>query len=98
MPYEKNQFVVEWVDGGRKPTAPSNPKYPNGLDVEAFVPGQTTCYLKLAYPAKQCGVYHIRCRVCHLTAVVTTAGRRDDPRSIKLACKIEGNEPKGSQL
>src|SRR5215831_13726619 len=91
--YQKNQWMINWVDGETEPKNPANPAYPNGIDVEMYKPGQTTCNVKLGYPAKRCGAYHLYCRVCQVGIIVTTAGRRDDPRSVKVACKIEGNEP-----
>jgi hypothetical protein len=41
-----------------------------------------------SYPAKRCRFFTLQCSVCGQNAIVTTAGRKDDPRSVKLACKI----------
>lgn len=80
---------VEWVDAGREPTQQPDPAYPDGIDIDATTQGQKrTCRTDLPYPARRCGHYLITCRVCGMTAMVTTAGRRDDPRSIKVPCKV----------
>jgi hypothetical protein len=47
-----------------------------------------TCSTSLPYPATRCGLYLVTCDICHTRNVVTSAGRRDDPRSIKLACLL----------
>lgn len=43
----------------------------------------------LPYPARRCGQYVVKCDVCDQIIVVTTAGRPDDPRSLKMACVSE---------
>jgi hypothetical protein len=78
---------VIWHDGKREPQCPPNPTYPKGVDLDASHGAERTCTVKLEYPAPRCGAYSIRCNVCGVTAACTTAGRPDDPRSVKLACK-----------
>lgn len=39
------------------------------------------------HPAPRCGHMDIHCEDCGLRAIITVAGRRDDPRSVILACK-----------
>jgi hypothetical protein len=77
---------VSWVDRGVEPVCPPDPEYPDGVDLDCSK-GREFCETELEYPAPRCGYYVIACDVCGLTCLVTTAGRRDDPRSIKLACK-----------
>jgi hypothetical protein len=43
---------------------------------------------QLPYPAPRCGKYLINCETCGQTIMVTTAGRRDDPRTVKIACEL----------
>jgi hypothetical protein len=43
----------------------------------------------LPYPAKRIGHYRIECELCGLRVACTTAGRPDDPRSIRIACKLQ---------
>lgn len=76
-----------WHDSHREPQSPSNPEYPNGIDLDMSGGAEQICYTALPYPAKRCGHYLIKCTTCGLTALITTAGRPDDPRSVKLRCK-----------
>ena len=82
---DDEKFDVMWLDHGREPLHPPDPRYPEGTDIE--IGGSPSCFVKLPYPAKRCGLFIVRCRVCGFSAGVTTAGRPDDPRSVKLPCK-----------
>jgi hypothetical protein len=77
---------IKWIDLGREPQAKPNPAFPDGIDLD-LSKGQKSCETRLPYPAKRCGYYILECDTCHMRAVVTTAGRPDDPCSVKLACK-----------
>jgi hypothetical protein len=79
-------LTVKWIDGGREPGAKPNPAYPNGVAVDATAGEEPYCYAVLPYPAKRCGHFVITCDACRQHVVVPTAGRPDDPRSLKLAC------------
>jgi hypothetical protein len=83
-----HHHVVDWIDRGFEPKEPPNPDYPNGMDVD-LTAGimRPNCTVKLPYPAKRIGYYLITCTKCRSKTIVTTAGRRDDPRSVRLACK-----------
>lgn len=81
---------VQWLDAGREPECPSDPAYPSGKDIDAAGDAKRACEVLLKYPAKRCGCYVIRCRLCGRSTAVTTAGRPDDPRSVRLSCKIIG--------
>jgi hypothetical protein len=78
-------FKVEWIDRGANPTGQPNPAFPRGMDLD-ISQGQRSCQGSLPYPAPRIGFYAVECRTCGANAIVTTAGRRDDPRSIRLAC------------
>ena len=80
---------VEWIDSGREPQCPPDPAYPHGRDI-ALPNGIKKCRTELPYPAKRCGYYLITCPVCRATAMLTTAGRTDDPRSVELPCRKPG--------
>jgi DNA-directed RNA polymerase subunit RPC12/RpoP len=78
---------VEWIDRGREPQCPPNPAHPKGIDIDATYGAFASCETALPYPAKRCGLYVVDCPDCGQRIVITTAGRTDDPRSIKLGCK-----------
>jgi hypothetical protein len=80
---------VHWVDRGHDPTRPPNPKFPNGVDVDLTGGDRLvkSCKTDLPYPARRCGYYVVTCAKCHFKTIVTTAGRPDDPKSVRLACK-----------
>ena len=77
---------VEWEDFGREPKCRPNPNFPNGMDVDSSEGAAKTCSCALPYPAKRCGAYIVRCDACGMSTAITTAGRPDDPKSVKLAC------------
>jgi hypothetical protein len=85
-------FRVRWHDSGREPRSKPNPAYPCGIDADLSDGAAATCSLKLDYPARRCGAYTICCEDCGLFVVVTTAGRPDDPRSVKLGCRLSGDK------
>jgi len=79
---------VTWIDSGRTATGQPDPDYPDGINLSLtqnrFGP---SCRVKLPYPAKRIGFHLIECATCGYSAVVTAAGRRDDPCSVTLPCK-----------
>lgn len=95
---------VEWFDEGREPRNPPDPRYPDGIDIDqtshvridvksgAVIPpdpDRKSCFTFLRpYPTPRCGKFLVKCDVCGQTVMVTTAGRRDDPRSLRLPCKV----------
>jgi hypothetical protein len=81
MPLRSN-----WVDRGVEPRCKPNPNYPKGIDLDSSDGASATCSMELPYPAPRCGYHVVNCDACNQTVVITTAGRPDDPRSIKVAC------------
>jgi hypothetical protein len=79
---------VTWLDEGRRPQYPPNPIYPNGIEVDCSDGAAVTCTQALPYPAKGCGKYFLVCETCGRTILITATGQADDPRSVKVACKI----------
>lgn len=77
---------IKWIDSGREPKCAPNPAFPNGVEVDLSGGSANTCIAELPYPARRCGIYMIDCKTCGLHVGVTTAGRADDPRNVKLAC------------
>jgi len=79
---------VEFIDSGREPKEKPDPKYPNGKPVSLLKYAlQKGCTVNLPYPAPRCGLYKVTCRSCGFTAVITVAGRPDDPNILTLPCK-----------
>lgn len=81
------KMSVTWFDGRREPTGTADPRYPNGMTFDLAKGASKNCMVELPYPAKRCGQYLIKCEACGYTAIVTTAGRADDPRIVKVPCK-----------
>lgn len=79
---------VKWIDRYREPMQRADPKYPRGMDIDLTRKGQKSCHAELPYPARRCGYYSLLCETCGYTALVTTAGRPDDPKSVRLPCKV----------
>lgn len=78
---------IKWVDHKLEPRVKPNPDYPNGIDMDVSKGASVTCTVALPYPARRIGHYRIQCTQCGIVVGCTTAGRADDPRSIKIACK-----------
>lgn len=83
---------VSFVDEGREAQFPPNPDYPDGIDVNLQrSPGAPSCTTPLPYPAPRCGKFVVRCNLCNWTGIITAAGRPDDPRSLTVPCRLDGN-------
>lgn len=82
------KVTVTWIDRHQQPRGLPDPKYPNGRVLNMAIGARKTCSVELDHPTKGCGYYLLVCERCHLRVVVTTAGRVDDPRKVKLACKV----------
>lgn len=85
--FKNKQFKLAWIDSGKEPSCEPDAAYPNGIDLDASDGAARACLVVLPYPAKRIGGYVIECLICGLRAACTTAGRADDPRSMKVACK-----------
>ncbi|MCY3677907.1 MAG: hypothetical protein OXH66_10010 [Gemmatimonadetes bacterium] len=83
-------IAIEWVDSGREPQCAPDPAYPKGIDIVLARAPEKTCFTELPYPAKRCGRYVVTCGECGHRLAVTTAGRPDDPRSVRFPCGKEG--------
>ena len=81
------QFTIKATHLNGPPQQPSDPRYPDGVDVQSAAPGLPSCKADLPYPAPERLVWSIRCKRCGYRAGVTAAGRPDDPRSVTLPCK-----------
>lgn len=81
------QFDITWIDGEREPQVAPNPAYQHGVDIDTSLAGEPSCMTPLPYPARRIGLYRVICRICGLSVAITTAGRPDDPRSLRVRCK-----------
>lgn len=90
MPTPK-AFDIVWIDAGMEPQCAPNPAYPNGIDIDASNGAEHTCVAELPYPAARIGAYKVTCNKCGVSAGCTTAGRTDDPRSLRLPCHYTEN-------
>ena len=79
---------VTWIDRGQKPKEQPDPNYPDGIAID-MSDGRKGCSTNLPYPAKRIGYYLVECDTCGKNIMITTAGRADDPRHIKIACKLQ---------
>jgi hypothetical protein len=84
----EGKFSIHWIDQMREPQCAPDLNYPDGIDVVLAAPGVATCKADLPYPAPRCGAYFVKCEICGRDALITTAGRRDDPRSVELGCGL----------
>jgi hypothetical protein len=84
-----DQFNIFWQDFEREPQCPADPNYPNGVDLKFPARYTLTCTVALPYPAKRCGAYMVECKRCGTRVGITTAGRRDDPKSAQIPCQID---------
>lgn len=89
-----SNFNIDWVDRYRESECPSNPDYPDGINIDltSKLHARKACKTSLPYPAKRCGYFMITCVTCGLFTIITTAGRPDDPKSLLVYCKIEGDQ------
>ena len=80
------KFKIDWKDYGRDPTCAPDPRFPNGCIIDITGGRTPSCEVVLPYPAKRCGSYWISCETCGFTASISTAGRPDDPHTVRFPC------------
>lgn len=81
-------LTATWIDRLREPKSPPDPRYPLGIDVDLSARKPVmTCKITVRYPAPRCGYHAIKCGRCGFTALVTTSGRIDDPRTVQVPCQ-----------
>jgi hypothetical protein len=84
---KEGDFEIQWYDAGYGARLQPDPKYPDGMDIDISGGALMSCIIKLPYPAPRCGVYEVWCKTCGFSAGISTAGRADDPRSVRVPCK-----------
>lgn len=89
-PEAATHFDVQWIDSGQEPRCAPDPRYPTGIDVDLTggIGPPLVCRVELPYPARRCGAYRLKCLICGLEAMISTAGRADDPRSVTMPCRL----------
>jgi hypothetical protein len=81
-------FDVMFLDSGREPQCKPDPKFPEGRHIVLGDPRkERMCTRNIPFPAPRCGLYAVRCLECGYTAMLTVAGRPDDPRIVSMPCK-----------
>lgn len=87
---KEKQFEIEFEPSGRgQARNPSNPDYPEGIDLVLTKWNQNSCLINLPYPAPECGLLFVVCNLCTLHVAITVAGRADDPRTIRVPCILK---------
>jgi len=88
----EGRFEIRWVRRGGPPQQPPDPRYPDGVDVDISLGAARSCSTPLPYPVdrNEVGTWLVECQVCGLRVGITAASRPDDPRSVKIACKLPG--------
>jgi hypothetical protein len=82
---------INFVPSGRgKARCAPDPAYPKGIAVALPEGVVESCFVELPYPAPECGAHVVICKTCHSSAIVTAAGRADDPVSFFMPCFREG--------
>ena len=76
---------VVFLDRGALPQRLTDAAYPNGVDVDVSQGRLPACTVNLP-KVRTIGSFVVTCRRCGQNAVVTAAGRADDPKSLTMAC------------
>lgn len=84
-----DQFAIEWHGSGRAPTQESDPNFPDGIALDVSDKASRTCEARVPWPATEVGFWIVKCRRCRFSVALTAAGRPDDPKSIKLPCRLD---------
>jgi hypothetical protein len=87
-PIVESRFLVDWVDQHRTSTQAADPAYPNGSAIDVALDAMRACRVELQCPAERCGLWVITCRACGYSIALGTAGRADDPSSVRVPCKL----------
>jgi hypothetical protein len=82
------RFLIDWVDQHRESDHPADPAYPSGSAIDVAIDAMKACRLELPYPAARCGIWVVTCRECGFSVALATAGRADDPKSVRMPCRL----------
>jgi hypothetical protein len=95
-------FTVKWIerreasrdggpaslDGHREASLPPDPAYPNGAAIDVALDAPRACRVELPCPAARCGMWLVVCRECGFAIALGTTGQADDPRSVRVPCRL----------
>jgi hypothetical protein len=81
------RFSVDWIDGGRGAGYPADPSYPNGVGIDVAMDAPRACRVELPWPANGVGLWVVVCGACGYAVALGTAGRSDDPRTVRVPCR-----------
>lgn len=84
---------VDFATKGEEATQPPDPAYPHGVDIDVSDGRYPACSTVLPRVAT-IGYFVVTCDACGKKAMVTAAGRPDDPRSYKMACNVNERQMK----
>jgi hypothetical protein len=90
-PSVESRFLIDWVDQHRVSLYPADSSFPNGVAIDVALDAPRACRVELIYPAARCGMWVITCRACGFSVALSTAGRADDPRSVRVPCREKSN-------
>lgn len=82
-----SRFAIDWINAHRTATYPTDPSYPNGVAIDLALSARKACRVELPYPAASCGLWVVMCHACGFVVALATAGRADDPHTVRLPCK-----------
>jgi hypothetical protein len=86
-PIAEQRFTLDWIDQQRVSPYPADPTYPEGCAIDVALDAGRACRVELPCPAARCGLWVVTCRACGYAIALATAGRADDPRSVRVPCK-----------
>ena len=86
---QNEHFDITWTSYGYESTEPSNPDYPHGISVDGTNGKPVYCVITLPYPAKEPGFHGCVCKLCGFSIAITAVGRADDPKQVKVPCKLK---------
>lgn len=82
------RFSIGWSDAHREARYPADPAYLNGCSIDVALDAVRACRAELPCPALRCGHWIVVCRVCDYAIALATTGRSDDPRSVRVPCRV----------
>lgn len=80
------RFSIDWADAHREATYPADPTYPFGCSIDVALDAPRACRAQLP-SAVRIGTWVVRCTLCGYVIALASAGRRDDPRSVRVPCR-----------